>query len=76
MKSYLLSVDDIVLMEVLEGQKHVCRVKCRKLELEPLAVAQIEMQLATMAVIEHKVETLSILESILELDYEGVLSSL
>ena len=73
---YLLAVDDVVLVEVLEGEQDVRRVERRILEFESLAVANVEVQLAPHAVVQDEVEPVSVFEGVLELHDEGVLRPL
>lgn len=47
----LLSIDDIVLVEVFEGKEDVRGVKGRILEFETLAVADVEVEFAPVAIV-------------------------
>ena len=73
---YLLAVDYVIFVEVLEGEQDVRRVERRILEFESLAVADVEVQLAPHAVVQDEVEPVSVFEGVLELDDEWVLRTL
>ena len=73
---YLLSVDYVIFVEVLEGEQDVCGVKRCVLKFESLAVADVEVEFAAHAVVQDKVESVSVFERVLELDDEWVLRTL
>ena len=73
---YLLSVDYVVFVEVLEGEQDVCSVKHCVLKFESLAVADVEVEFTAHAIVQDKVEPVSVFEGVLELDDEWMLRSL
>ena len=75
-KFYLLSVDDVVLVEVFEGEQNICRVEGGILEFESLTVTNVEVKLAPVAIIQHEVQSLEVFEGVFEPHNEGVLHSL
>ena len=75
-KFYLLSVDNVILVEVFEGEQNICRVKGGIFEFESLTVTNVEVKLAPTAVVQHEVQSLEVLKGVFKPHNEGVLHSL
>lgn len=71
----LLSVDDVVFVEVFECEQNVGRIESGVLEFESLTVTNVEVQLAPVTVIQNKVESLEVLEGVFKSHNERVLHS-
>ena len=67
-----ISVDDTVLMEMLESQGNLSRIKARPILVETDLLAQMEEQLSTVEEVRHEVERLGRLEGVVQLDDERV----
>ena len=71
-----ISVDDAVLVEVLEGENNFGGVKPGSIFGEANLVTQVVKQLSAVQEIAHEVELLRVLECEMELDDEGMVDLL
>ena len=68
--NYLLSIEDVQSMEMLEGEKNVGSVELGGILLESANLTQIEEEFSTWAVLEAEEELLIRLEGVVHLDDE------
>ena len=67
---YLLSVEDVERVEVLEGQEDVCRIELGSVLLEAANLTQVEEKFTAWAVLQAEVQLALCLESVVHLDDE------